>query len=264
MEQITAPLPILDNVIETAQAVNLPPKYDHRDLADSRQAWSRLNEVAIPNDAPLHGLFSDKQGVAIDLLRSRLLRQLRNDVVTRLAITQPTQGCGGEAMTAQLALSLARQSDLRILVFDLNLEQPSLARLFGISQISPRQTAITQTRRDFDSSAMRVGANLGLSLSTERTTQGAELLAHRRARRLLTDVERDLMPDVILLNLPPVLGGHDVVAGADLYQSALLVIRADKTTQAEADAAERLISEQKPCMGIVMNSCRFHDVHAAS
>jgi len=260
MEQINAPLPVLDNVLETAERVT--PKTHAGD--DATRAWLRLNEVEIPNNAPLFSRFHKRAEIAIDLLRSRLMRQVRQEGVRKLAITSPTANCGAEALAAQLGLAISRQTDTKVMVLDLNMHDPKLARLYGVSTIAPRRTALSGVRRDFDSTCMRAGHNLALSLATEPIKQSAELLATQRSSLLIEQVERDFEPDIMLIALPPVLGNSDVIAAADLYDAALLVVRADRTTAAQADQAETLISEQRPCLGVVMNSCRFDTTHAYS
>jgi Mrp family chromosome partitioning ATPase len=260
MEQISAPLPVLDTVLETAEPVT--PAIGPAD--DPARAWLRLNDVEIPKNAPLLSWFPKKAETAIDLLRSRLIRQIRQEGVRKLAITSPTTGCGAEAIAAQLGLALSRQSDSKVMIFDFNMHDPKLARLYGLSTIAPRHPAVTQDRREFDSSCLRVGHNLALSLASEPLAHSAELLATRQARQLIDEVERDFDPTVMLFVLPPVLGQSDVVAAADLYDAALMVVQADKTTAAQADRAETLISEQKPCLGVVMNRCRFAATDARS
>ena len=258
MEQISAPLPVLDTVLETAEPVT--PRTNTGN--DPARAWLRLNEVDLPKDAPLLSLFPRKAEVATDLLQSRLMRQMRQEKIRKLAISSPTSGCGSEALAAQLSLGISRQTDTRVMILDLDMRDPKLARLFGMSTIAPRRSALTGNRRDFDSTCMRVGHNLALSLATDPNPLPPELLATHHAAVLVKQIEEDFDPDVILMVLPPVLGHADVVAAADLYDAALLVVQADKTTGAQADEAETLISEQKPCLGVVMNGCRFDTIHA--
>jgi Mrp family chromosome partitioning ATPase len=259
MEQIAAPLPILNTVIETSRPVEFVHNPQPLATTDATRAWMLLNEITIPEDAPIHSLLKPSALTAIDLLRTRLLRQMRREKLTRLALTSPRAGCGVAALATQLALSAARQSELKVMLLDLDMREPSIARILGVASEAPIRPALRGTRREFDSTAMRVGQNLALSLATEETTSPAELLAAMRSHALIDQIERDFRPDLLLLTLPPVLGQDDVVAAADLYDAALLIARADHTKVNEADTAEALISEQKPCLGVVLNGCRFEE-----
>lgn len=259
MEQITAPLPVLDKVIENARPVEFIHSRAQTTPNDTTRAWMLLNGISIPDDAPVHSLFRPRALTAIDLLRTRLLRQMRRDTYKRIALTSPRKGCGTASLATQLALSAARQTDLKVMLLDLDMRTPRVARILGLSSEAPIRPALCGPRREFDSSCMRVGQNLALSLATDETDAPAELLAAMGSHWLIDQIERDFQPDMMLINLPPVLGQDDVVAAADLYDAALLVTRADHTRIEDADKAEALISEQKPCLGVVLNTCRFED-----
>ena len=225
--------------------------------ADPARAWLRLTEVQIPASAPIRDQTDDAGRAAIDLLRSRIMRQIRRDGLRRLALTAPTHGCGTSLIAACLALSLSKRMDLKVLLFDMNLRAPMLAQLFGLKAVAPRQSVLAGVRRSFDTDCLRIGHNLGLGLSTQAELSPAELLGSTRSAALLNQIEEDFDPDLILYDMPPVLPNDDVVAAADLYDAALLVARADHSALDQIDRAERLIGEQKPCLGVIMNACRF-------
>ncbi|WP_298360963.1 exopolysaccharide biosynthesis protein [uncultured Litoreibacter sp.] len=255
MEQLTNTKALLDGTRPSETPVRdvgiLPIK------SDPARAWLRLNEVSIPSLAPVKTKVTPNAAAAFDLLRSRVLRQARKDGIRRLAITSPTPGCGATTVTAALALSLARQIDLKIMVFDLNLRSPGLSAEFALSESVSRVSALGRVRREFDSSALRIGHNLALSLITDPEPDPAELLGTVRSKEFLKQIEHEFEPDLILIDLPPVLPHDDFVAAADLFDAALMIARADHSTVDQIDRAERLMSEQKPCLGVVMNACRF-------
>ncbi|MEM7470466.1 MAG: hypothetical protein AAF340_03875 [Pseudomonadota bacterium] len=254
------PNPVIDNARPVA-FTHHPGEYKVK--IDPARAWLRLNEVAIPAHAPVMDAPDPSEARAVDLLRSRLARQLRQDGVKKLAITAPTKACNAHRLAAQLALSLARQVDLKVMLLDFDLRAPQLATHFGLSSVAPIWSALTGVRREFDSSCLKVGDNLALSLATQPGETPAELLATTRSKALLDEIEHDFAPDLMLMNLPPVLSHDDAVSAAGLYDAALLVARSDHTTRAEIDRTEALISEQKPCLGVVLTHCRFVDEHAS-
>lgn len=256
MEQLTNPKDLFDPTIGEARPVPPPPK-TYPLKTDPARAWLRLNEAVIPTTAPAAAPISEAVTRSHDLLRSRLLRQLRRDGLRKLALTSPTSGCGTTQIAATLALGLARQIDLKVMVFDFNLRRPMLANQFALGPIAPLSSALAGSRRDFDSRCLRVNHNLAVSLAISSEPNPAELLATSRARALVAQLEREFEPDVMIFDLPPVLPHDDVVAASDLFDAALLIARADHSTISQIDEAERLISEQKPCLGVVMNACRF-------
>ncbi|WP_281858190.1 exopolysaccharide biosynthesis protein [Litoreibacter halocynthiae] len=255
-----------DEILRTAQST---PNADatlaaSAELADPLKSWSRLNEVTLdPITLQRHHILTVQPTDAsapYDRLRTRLLNHMRAAGHRRVAITSPTSGCGSSTIVANLALSLARQEDLRVMVLDLNLRNPSLIHLFGLKESGPRFSVLTGHRRNFDSTCLRVGANLGLSLNATKLDDAAERIAHVKTAALLDHIERDFAPDLMLFDLAPLNPMDDAIAALSLADCALLVARADHSTTAEIDTAERTIAENTTCLGVVLNACRFADV----
>ena len=250
------PRALIDTAMRETDPIILGPQL-YPVKSDPARAWLRLTEVKIPASAPLLTMTDDPGRAAIDLLRTRVTRQMRKDGLRRLALTSPTRGCGTTLLAASLALSMSKRIDLKVILFDMNLRAPTLAHLFGLAPIAPRQSALAGVRRAFDNDCVRIGHNLGLSLSTHPELSPAELMGTSRSRALIEQIEREFEPDLMIFDMPPVLPNDDVVAAADLFEAALLVARADHSTLDQIDRAERLIGEQKPCLGVIMNACRF-------
>lgn len=258
MKQLVDPKGLIEDAKASAEPMVLGPQL-YPLQSDPARAWLRLSEVKIPASAPLCHLTDAAGSASIDLLRTRLLRQMRKERVKRLALTAPTAQCGTSLLCASLALSLSKHADLKVMLFDLNLRNPGLAYLFGLTAASPRQSAFNGNLQTFEGDCLRVGHNLALCLSTEKQFASADTLGNRKTADLLAEIEQQYAPDVMLFDMPPVLPNDDVVAAADLFEVALLVVRADFNDTDQIDRAERLIGEQKPCLGVVMNACRFPD-----
>jgi len=240
-----------------------PGEQQPADLDDPHKSWSRLTEVTLdPVTLKRHHILTtkaDNGSAPYDRLRTRMLSHMRAAGHRRVAITSPTSGCGSSTVVANLALSLARQDDLRVMVLDFNLRNPSLINILGLQESGPRFSVLTGHRRNFDSTCLRVGENLGLSLNATAIDGAAERLAHVKTTALLDHIERDFAPDVMLLDLAALSPMDDAIAALSLADCALLIARADRSTKAEIDTAERIIAENTACLGVVLNACRFSD-----
>ncbi|EPX77526.1 CpsD/CapB family tyrosine-protein kinase [Litoreibacter arenae] len=256
MEQITN----TDTLLRTAQEEQTALQAEPRPL-DPADSWARLTEAQLdPVVLKRHHIQTTQPGPSAapyDRLRTRLLSHMRAAGHRRVAITAPTQGCGSSTITANLALSLARQSDLRVMVLDFNLRNPKLIHIFGLSEAGPRFSVLTGQRRNFDSTCLRVDENLGLSLNATALDDAAERLAHGRTANLLDRIERDFAPDIMLFDLAALGPADDAIAALPLVDCALLVARADKSTTREIDDAEHMVAENTTCLGVVLNGCRF-------
>ena len=66
-----------------------------------------------------------------DVMRTKVLQQVRGKGWNRIAITSPGPHCGKTMITLNLAFSLARQHDVRCIVIEMDLRRPSMARILG-------------------------------------------------------------------------------------------------------------------------------------
>ena len=64
-------------------------------------------------------------------------------------------------------------------------------------------------------------------------------------------------PDVILVDMPPMLATDDVVAFLPNVDAVLLVAAAGASQIAEVDDCERELSERTNVMGVILNKCRY-------
>ncbi|RLJ41438.1 Mrp family chromosome partitioning ATPase [Litoreibacter meonggei] len=257
-----------DEILRSTQSTPDPTSGlpDTTDLADPHKSWSRLNEVKLdPVVLKRHHVKTVKASDAsapFDRLRTRMLSHMRAAGHRRVAITSPTSGCGTSTVVANLALSLARQDDLRVMVVDFNLRSPSLIQIFGLQESGPRFSVLAGHRRNFDSTCLRVGSNLGLSLNATVMDDAAERLAHIKTSALLDHIERDFAPDIMIFDLAALSPMDDGIAALSLADCALLIARTDRSTAAEIDISERMIAENTTCLGVVLNACRFCDPHS--
>lgn len=241
--------------------VSFGPDSHTKYMQGPKAAWKRLTEVTLDPIVLSRNLLVTSApcdaAIPFDILRTRILAKMKTQGATRLAITSPTDGCGKSTFIGNLALSLARKQELRTLVFDFDFRNPNLIRKFGLEDIGPRFSALSGTRRNFDSTCLRVGANLGLSLNSTKPSNPAELLGSPRARDLVEQIEADFKPDLILFDLPPLLPVDDARAALEMVDRALIVAMADVSTQAEVDQAQLITAEHGKSMGVVLNKCRF-------
>jgi protein-tyrosine kinase len=226
-----------------------------------KAAWKRLTEVELDPVVLSRNMVvaSSPCDVAMpfDIMRTRILAKMKSEGVRRLAITSPTDGCGKSTFVGNLAVSLARKQELRTLVFDFDFRKPNLIRKFGLEEIGPRFSALSGTRRNFDSTCLRVGNNLALSLNNTKPSNPSELLGSQRTRDLLDQIEQDFQPDLILFDLPPLLPVDDARAALEMVDRALIIAMADVSTQAEVDQAQLITAEHGKSMGVILNKCRF-------
>lgn len=197
-----------------------------------------------------------KNGTAIDMMRTRVLQQMRDNGWRRLAITSPTAACGKSTVAMNLAFSLQRQPDLRTLLLELDLRRPALAKMMGLSSESSFASVLDGTG-SFDQHAMRYGANLAVATNTRPWRDPAELLASRHIPAALEGIEEAYAPDLMIFDMPPMLSTDDMMAFARHVDCVLLVAGAESTSIKEVDICEQELASQTNVMGVILNKCRY-------
>lgn len=245
---------------EAAQAQTGQSRTPSGDSTRIAAAWAALPELLIDPAVMVRNRIVAFQGGkdarAIDQLRTRTLQQMRDNGWRRLAITSPTAACGKSTIALNLAMSLQRHSNLRILLIELDLRRPSMANLAGIKQdISFGQ--VLEGKRNFRDNAVRYGDNLAISSNPRSWRNAAELLSDVAVPDILTAIETEFAPDVMLFDMPPMLEADDIMAFARHLDCVLLVAGAEKTTIKQLDMCETELASQTNVMGVVLNKCHY-------
>ncbi len=232
-------------------------RQDRRARAAAADPWLELDEISLDPRSLLRERIvtldkSDPAHVAFDALRTRLLKALHDNRWSRVAITSPTKGCGKTMVSCNLAFSLARQSETRCMLIDLDLRMPQLAERLGQRDgpaIEPYLLGEVAPRDYF----RRIGANLAVGLNTARVWNAAELVQSRRVAATLAASLDLYRPNVVIFDMPPMLTSDDVLAFLPNVDGVLLIAGGGQTKAGEIEECERLMTEHTNFLGIVLN-----------
>lgn len=197
---------------------------------------------------------SGAKSAPFDVLRTRALQQMTAQGWKRLAITSPGPGCGKSTVTMNLAFSLSRRPDIRTLVVDLDLRRPMLAKLLGL-HARHEITSVIRGTADAASQIVRVADNLAFATTRTPVHDPAELLQGRRIGEMLSQLEADFAPDIILFDLPPVMVSDDAIAFLPNTDCALMIAAAEQSTLGQVDTCEKELAAQTSVLGVVLNKC---------
>lgn len=215
----------------------------------------RLDQIVLDRNRVV-ALQPGQTAASFDVMRTNLLRTLRANSWTRVAVTSPTPGCGKSTVALNLAFSLARLTDKRVLLVELDLRRPSLLGMLGQSGGTQFAAGLTGGQLDM-AQVKRVGPNLALALSARGVASPAELLSAPRTADLIDELEARLRPDVILFDMSPMLAGDDALAFLDQVDCALMVAAAEETTVAEIEKCGKDLAKRTQVLGVVLNKCRY-------
>ena len=178
---------------------------------------------------------ADHHSRPYDMLRTQVLQSMTAKKWKILGITSPTPGCGKTLTAVNLAFSIARQPDKSVVLVDMDLQKPQIAKCLGLTPEAGGVLDLLQGRATFPEVGIpvRAGNQRIVVLPAAATRQSSELIGSHATSKLLQDLRRDYQ--IIVLDLPPMLPSDDVIALAPQIDCVLLVaaIRLSKVSEVE-------------------------------
>lgn len=176
----------------------------------------------------------DDRSRSFDMLRTQVLQTMDAKHAQILAVTSPTAGCGKTLNSINLALGIARQPERSVLLIDLDLNGPQIARRLGI-ECDVGLIDVLEGRVAYQDALLRtkVGDHDLLVLPSKATNAGAvEWPSAKAFADLLKELKQDGGSRIVILDLPPMLSGDEVIALLPNVDGVLFVVAAGVTTQA--------------------------------
>lgn len=228
-----------------APAVSIPTAPGAAAAAPVRQATGHMDPRLVAANAP--------QSLAAEqyrLLRTRVTRAENGRAFRAVIVTSPNKGDGKSLTAANLALTMAQDTQQRVLLLDADLRRPSIHRLFGLSE-TPGLSDILMGGATLEEALVAVPEHrLTVLPSGLIPTQPAELLGSTGMRRVLETLRSRF--DRILIDMPPVAPLADVAIASTMADGVLMIVRAGVTPK---PAIERALSgiDAAKVLGLVLN-----------
>jgi Mrp family chromosome partitioning ATPase len=162
-------------------------------------------------------------------------------------------GDGKTFTSINLALSMARERDISILLMDADVAKPHVSRIFGIDQEPGLLDALADNAIDIESLVLPTDVP-GLSMLSAGTHHEAatELLASARMDQVITRLTARDPRRILLLDSPPLLLSSESRALVQVAGQVVLVVRAGGTPRRAVQEAIAYVGEDKP-LGLVLN-----------
>ena len=168
-------------------------------------------------------------------------------------VTSAIPGEGKTFNALNLALSIARDRDLEVLLVDGDVAQPSLTASLGLTG----RPGITNLLRDptialHDIVYSTNVPQLEVIPAGARQENAPELLASARMAMIVDQLCARVSPGVVIVDSPPVLATNEAQVITRYAGQVLMVVRADSTEQRVLAEALSLIDRSRP-VSMVLN-----------
>jgi protein-tyrosine kinase len=183
-------------------------------------------------------------------LRSRLYQIAATRQLRTVLVTSSVPAEGKTYVASNLAQSIVRQTDRKVLLIDADLRASRMHIVMG----APRTPGLSDYLRgeadEFKVIQKGDDANLFLIAGGSEVSNPSELLLNDRMKRLL-DLAA-LTFDWIIIDTPPALPVHDASMLSGLCDGVLFVVRAGSTDHEVAAKASASFAD-KDLLGVVLN-----------
>lgn len=208
--------------------------------------------VAMQRHDPLSGIFQ--------MLRTKILKQLRENNWNSFAVTAPAQGAGKSMVAVNLAISMALEVNQTVLLVDMDLKYPKVNWYFDVEVENGLLDYL-----NLDVPLADVLLNPGLERLIILPGRGqvlgsSELLSGPKMRDLVKDIKSRYQTRIVIFDLPPVLVNDDVLVTMNYYDAALLVIEEGGSKPEQVKKALQMLSGTH-LLGTVLNKAQNLPIH---
>jgi capsular exopolysaccharide synthesis family protein len=232
-------------------------------LQDSEQEAARLGEfpairVALPPNSRLVSL-NEKESLGAEKFRFlgvRLRQMQQSSALKKVLITSSLPEEGKSLTTGNLAITLARRKQQRVLLLDGDLRRPTQTALFGAGHLPGLSEWLQSGSPAVSNIYFLEGPGFWLMPAGKPPENPLELMQSGKLSELAEQVSAWF--DWVLIDSPPILPLADTSVLARLADGVLLVVREGRTQKKQLQRALATLDHSR-MLGVVVNNCTNTD-----
>jgi exopolysaccharide/PEP-CTERM locus tyrosine autokinase len=239
--------------VETA-APPPPPIAETRRSREVQVDFSRLAAAGfITPDGPRTKITEEFRLIKRTVLARRSQSTLPN--ANLILVTSSAPQDGKTFVSLNLALSLASERDLRVLLIDADLPKPSIPSTLGIEAERGLIDVLTDDGVDMADVLLRTNID-GLTVlpGGRQHALSTEILASQRMARFVDEVARRYGDRIVIFDSPPVLATSEPSVLAQHVGQVVFVVRSETTDVTAVRAALDILGNAP--VGFVFNASR--------
>lgn len=185
-------------------------------------------------------------------LRTRVLLKMNDMNVNTVMVVGAAQNVGKTLTSINLAIAMARQSEKRVILVDMDLRSPSLHHLFGFES-KGNIVDVAEGKKKLGEVLVDPGIpGLKILPGSVRLEDSAEAIVSSRMRALFETL-KNLKDTIVVYDTPPVLGCDDVSFVAPFMDACLFVVRERQTTTKELRQCLEVLGNRIEVLGVTIN-----------
>jgi protein-tyrosine kinase len=192
---------------------------------------------------------------SFDLLAAQIYAKLQDNSWKTFGVTSPRVGDGKSTIAHRLALSMAREKKHRVMLVDLNVFNPSVHALFGLSNVKHLGRVVNGELDFADAIQQCELERLKIVASGKTGVEGADLMSSFVFDRLIREISQRYSDRICIFDMPSYLDSNVALTVSPYLDSLLLVVRDGHTHAKDLLAVSRMLSDKK-ILGFVLNDLK--------
>lgn len=214
-----------------------------------------IDPNALRNNRVIMGFDNDPRTDIFRVLRTNVLRQLRQNNWNSFAITSATPDAGKTFISVNLAIAIAMEEDQKVLIVDADLRCPSVGQCLGLHYDFGLIDCLKSDLSLYDTCINPGIERLAVLPGRSSCINSSELVSSRKMLNLLDEIKSRYEAGVIIFDLPPLFAADDALLMMPHVDAALLVVEDGKNTSDELQHCMHIL-EQTNLLGLVLNKSR--------
>lgn len=215
--------------------------------------FARLKEKGFALPVDQTALAEELRLIKRPLLASafaRGIQEVENSNLIMVTSANPNEG--KTFIATNLALSMASEHDVHVLLIDADVANPSIPEVLGFEAEEGLVDAVTDPAIDLADVMIRTNIENLVVLPSGRPRPGAsELLASARMTRFINDIAKRYADRVIIFDSPPMLARSEAMVLAQHVGQVVFVVEAERTSRTAVNEALGMIGQKLG--GVVLN-----------
>ncbi|MDA8413292.1 MAG: XrtA-associated tyrosine autokinase [Desulfobacteraceae bacterium] len=186
-------------------------------------------------------------------LKSSLVRLTNEDRFRNmLMVTSAMAGEGKSLTAANLAISMAQEYDLTVLLIDADLRRPSIHGYLGFEQGIGLSDCL-QDNIDIGEAIVKTDiSKLSLISAGREVAKPLELFASNRMQEMMAEIKHRYKDRYVIIDTPPLLPFAETRSLAQMVDGIVLVIHEGVTARENVAEAQEIL-KGCPILGVVLN-----------
>jgi protein-tyrosine kinase len=219
--------------------------------------WSALRERRVISSED-----TQPAGQAYRMLRTQVLQRARTHGLSTVGVISAVNGEGKTLTAINLSISLAAEPNQTVLLVDLDLRRPAIARTLGLTAACGLETWFggDDPTKKFCYAVDGI-ERLFVLPTLKSVASSSETLAGLGTRRLINELKGRDPGRMLIVDLPPVLLSDDALMVAPLLDAVVLVVNERRTRREDVARVIELLGNTR-IVGTVLNRSSESEMRA--